>query len=256
MAAPNRATIALRLRELLNQLSGVKSKPFYFAGEPAFETWRDDVVRWLGNAGAYAKEEGWSFSYVVFVGQRGDLNRIWQAGIQKAEGILQAVIENVENDWSESQSEPEKPNPPAKSTQVFIGHGHTAAWKDIRDFVAGRLGLEYQEFNSQPQAGKSTKERLEEMLSSSAFALIIMTAEDETKDGKVRARENVVHEAGLFQGKLGFERAIILREEGCEEFSNIKGLVQIEFPRGNIMAVSEEVRRTLEREGLISKTSK
>jgi predicted nucleotide-binding protein len=83
-----------------------------------------------------------------------------------------------------------------------------------------------------------------------------MTAEDETEDGKVRARENVVHEAGLFQGKLGFERAIILREEGCEEFSNIKGLVQIEFPRGNIMAVSEEIRRTLEREGLISKSGK
>jgi predicted nucleotide-binding protein len=94
------------------------------------------------------------------------------------------------------------------------------------------------------------------MLSSSGFALIIMTAEDQTKDGKTRARENVVHEAGLFQGKLGFERAIILREESCEEFSNIHGLVQLEFPRGKIMAVSEEIRRTLEREGFISKSRK
>ncbi|MEA2649856.1 MAG: hypothetical protein QOG61_2291, partial [Candidatus Binataceae bacterium] len=100
------------------------------------------------------------------------------------------------------------------------------------------------------------KERLQEMLSSSGFALIVMTAEDEAKDGKVRARENVVHEAGMFQGKLGFERAIVLREAGCEEFSNIAGLIQLPFPRGNIMAVSEEIRRTLEREGLIPKSGK
>jgi predicted nucleotide-binding protein len=94
------------------------------------------------------------------------------------------------------------------------------------------------------------------MLETSDFALIVMTGEDETKDGKVRARENVVHEAGLFQGKLGFERAIILRENGCEEFSNIAGLVQLPFPPGNIMAISEEIRRTLEREGLIPKSGK
>ena len=142
------------------------------------------------------------------------------------------------------------------SRRIFIGHGHSADWKDIKDFVADRLGLEYEEFNREPAAGKSNKERLLEMLDSSGFALIIMTAEDETKDGKRRARENVVHEAGLFQGKLGFERAIILREAGCDEFSNIEGLVQLEFPRGNIMAISEGIRRTLEREGFVSRSHK
>jgi predicted nucleotide-binding protein len=62
---------------------------------------------------------------------------------------------------------------------------------------------------------------------------------------------NVVHEAGLFQGRLGFSRAIVMLEEGCEQFSNIEGLGQIRFPQGNISAVFEEVRRVLEREGLI-----
>ena len=57
-----------------------------------------------------------------------------------------------------------------------------------------------------------------------------MTAEDEHSDGTTHARENVVHEAGLFQGKLGFSKAIILLEEGCKEFSNIEGLGQIRFP--------------------------
>ena len=44
------------------------------------------------------------------------------------------------------------------------------------------------------------------------------------------ARENVVHEAGLYQGKLGFSKAIILLEEGCEALSNVQGLGQIRFP--------------------------
>jgi hypothetical protein len=48
-----------------------------------------------------------------------------------------------------------------------------------------------------------------------------MTAEDAHADNTSHARENVVHEAGLFQGRLRFERAIILLEQGCAQFSNI-----------------------------------
>jgi len=63
--------------------------------------------------------------------------------------------------------------------------------------------------------------------------------------------QNVVHAAGCFQGRLGFTRAIVLLEEGCAEFSNIQGLGQIRFPKGNIKAVFEEIRAVLEREGVI-----
>ena len=89
------------------------------------------------------------------------------------------------------------------------------------------------------------------MLDNAAIAFLIMTAEDEQLDGKMHARMNVIHEAGLFQGRLGFEKAIILLEEGCEEFTNVQGLGQIRFPSGNIGAVFEEIRRVLEREQLI-----
>jgi len=41
-------------------------------------------------------------------------------------------------------------------------------------------------------------------------------------------------------------------EKDCEEFSNIQGLGQIRFPKGNIGAVFEEIRRVLEREGIIT----
>ncbi len=136
-------------------------------------------------------------------------------------------------------------------TNVFIGHGRSPLWKDLKDFVQDRLRLPWDEFNRVPVAGISNTQRLSQMLDSAAFAFLIMTAEDEHDDGNIHARMNVVHEAGLFQGRLGFARAIILLEEGCEEFSNIHGLGQIRFPKGNLKSVLEDVRLVLEREGLI-----
>ena len=67
----------------------------------------------------------------------------------------------------------------------------------------------------------------------------------------MQARMNVIHEVGLFQGRLGFTKAIVVLEEGCEEFSNIQGLGQIRFPKNNISAAFEEIRAVLEREGLV-----
>jgi len=136
-------------------------------------------------------------------------------------------------------------------TNVFIGHGRSPVWKDLKDFVQDRLHLPWDEFNRVPVAGVANAVRLSRMLDDAAIAFLIMTAEDEQADGNVRARMNVVHEVGLFQGRLGFERAIVILEEGCEEFSNISGLGQLRFPKGNIVAVFEDVRRVLEREGLI-----
>ena len=136
-------------------------------------------------------------------------------------------------------------------TNVFIGHGRSKLWRELKDFIEDRLHLPVDEFNSVPVAGISTTARLSELLDAAAFAFLIMTAEDEQADGKMRARENVVHELGLFQGRLGFSRAIILIEEECEEFSNIHGLGQIRFPKANIGAKFEEIRAVLEREKLI-----
>lgn len=136
-------------------------------------------------------------------------------------------------------------------TNVFIGHGRSQVWRDLKDFVKDRLGLPYDEFNRVPVAGVTNIQRLTQMLDSAAVAFIVMTAEDEQADGKIEARTNVIHEVGLFQGRLGFTKAIVLLEEGCEEFSNIQGLGQIRFPKGNINAMFEEIRRVLEREGLI-----
>ena len=136
-------------------------------------------------------------------------------------------------------------------SQIFIGHGQSPIWRELKDFLSDRLGLPWDEFNREAVAGLTTFERIESMLNSASFAFLIMTAEDQHSDATNHARQNVVHEVGLFQGKLGPRKAIILLEEGCSEFTNIVGLSQIRFPKGHISAVFEEIRRVLEREGVI-----
>jgi predicted nucleotide-binding protein len=136
-------------------------------------------------------------------------------------------------------------------TNVFIGHGRYLIWKELKDFIQDRLGLAWDEFNRVPIAGITNIARISEMLDAAGIAFLLVTGEDELVDGTVQARMNVVHEAGLFQGRLGFSRATILLEDGCAEFSNIQGLGQIRFPQGNIKAVFEDVRLVLAREGIL-----
>ena len=136
-------------------------------------------------------------------------------------------------------------------TNVFIGHGRSPFWRELKDFVDDRLHLPWDEFNRVPIAGVTNITRLSQMLDQACIAFLVMTAEDEQADGNLHARMNVIHEVGLFQGRLGFDRAIVLLEEGCQEFSNIQGLGQIRFPEGNISAIFEDVRQVLEREGIV-----
>ncbi|MBR0568009.1 nucleotide-binding protein [Azoarcus sp. L1K30] len=136
--------------------------------------------------------------------------------------------------------------------KIFIGHGRSPMWLLLNKFLTGDLHLSCVEFNSTPTAGISTNDRLYEMLDTSTFAFLVMTAEDQQADNTFVARANVIHEAGLFQGRLGTRRAIILIEDGCSAFSNIDGLTTIRFPKDSISAVFYEVQRVLVREGIIN----
>ena len=161
-------------------------------------------------------------------------------------GSLAEIARQVDSHASRQQR-PQRRS--SVGTRVFIGHGRSQVWRELKDFLEVRLGLLVDEYNRVPTAGITTTNRLSAMLDSAGIAFLVMTGEDEQSDGQVRSRENVVNEAGLFQGHLGFERAIILLEEGCEEFSNIIGLGQVRFPKGNISAKFEEIKMVLEREG-------
>jgi len=145
--------------------------------------------------------------------------------------------------------------PRTMPTSVFIGHGRRKDWESVRDHLRDQLGLDVDEFNVSATAGFTTVERLAHMLAGARFAILVMTAEDRQLDGRVNARQNVVHEIGLFQGKLGFHNSIIVKEAGVEEFSNIRGLTYISFPRGKITRAFSEIERVLLRERVVGQDS-
>jgi predicted nucleotide-binding protein len=147
--------------------------------------------------------------------------------------------------------------PRVDASGVFVGHGRSDVWKEVASFLAD-LGLPVHEFNSEPTAGQATSARLEELLSSCAFAVLVMTGDDyrlnRRGQGGHYARQNLIHEIGLFQGRLGFGKAIVLKQRGVEEFSNIAGLTYIELPLGGFRGARKamrELRDALTREGMI-----
>jgi hypothetical protein len=140
----------------------------------------------------------------------------------------------------------------AKPPCVFIGHGRSPLWSRVERFIERELNINTIDFESEPHAGESIVPVLEGMLQKATFAVLILTAEDETTSGAKRARQNVIHEAGLFQGLLGFRRAIILRQEGVEEFSNVAGLQYISFAGDDIDQTFWPLRQVLKREGMLT----
>lgn len=132
--------------------------------------------------------------------------------------------------------------------KIFIGHGRSMLWRDLKDHLHEKHDYDVVAYEIGSRAGHAIRDILEDMLSKSSFAVLVMTAEDQTIDGRFQARQNVIHETGLFQGKLGFSRAIMLLEDGAEEFSNIHGIEQIRFSRGNIKETYGEVLATIKRE--------
>jgi predicted nucleotide-binding protein len=132
--------------------------------------------------------------------------------------------------------------------KVFIGHGRNPQWRDLKDHLQDLHGFDVVAYEIGPRAGLSVKEVLENMLSESSFALLLLTGEDEQTDGTLHARQNVIHELGLFQGRLGFTRAIAVLEEGVDEFSNIFGVNQIRFSCGMIRETYGDIIATIRRE--------
>jgi predicted nucleotide-binding protein len=72
------------------------------------------------------------------------------------------------------------------------------------------LKLRCDEFKTEAVAGITTTERFETSLDLACFAFLVMTAQNTHADNTTHARESVIHEAELFQGRVGFKQAIIL----------------------------------------------
>jgi CAP12/Pycsar effector protein, TIR domain len=145
-----------------------------------------------------------------------DLTEKWEAGdfataydltpSIKAFGVefRRSDVQRLKPAIAASPTAPLSPTQRGVGRTVFIGHGHSEEWRKLYMFLQKDHDLGVIEFNSSSPAGISTTDHLRDMLDQADFAFLILTGEDEQATGEFNPRLNVVHEAGLFQGKLGF----------------------------------------------------
>lgn len=136
-----------------------------------------------------------------------------------------------------------------------MGHGRNPLWSRVHIHLKDELRLNVEAWESESRASRYPLDVLKQLLDSCTFAVLVQTGEDQTSDGTVRARQNVVHEIGLFQGRLGYERVALVEQAGIESFSNIQGLQVIYFPDQKIEAAYYDLDRMLVREKLIKQAS-
>jgi predicted nucleotide-binding protein len=135
---------------------------------------------------------------------------------------------------------PEPAPAPRRPFRVFLGHGGDEQWRILRDELRDTHGFDVEAYEGIPRAGHPISSILQTMADNSSAALLILTKTDAMADNVMRGRQNVVHEIGFFQGRLGWQRAIVVVEDGVDLFSNLDGTQQIRFPERNIRAAVGE----------------
>ncbi len=84
--------------------------------------------------------------------------------------------------------------------------------------------------HEKPNRGRTLIEKFEQHAAEAAFAVVVLTADDEgRKEGtellRPRGRQNVIFELGFFFALLGRERVVVLLEPDIEQPSDVHGLV-------------------------------
>lgn len=213
-----------------------------------FITWRTKVERFL--KGKYGKESdeldnfnSQSFSPIIctFDTDNSDWVEACRDGLRVIKATFEAYLQDMKD---EKPSEPsDAAVSPDDFSKVFIVHGHDEALKEKMARLIERQSITPIILNEQPNNGKTIIEKIE-AYSDVGAAICLFTVDDlgqEKSDsqGKPRARQNVVFEAGYFIGKLGRERVTIVSEAGVELPSDMQGVVYTDKNNWTIEVLKE-----------------
>lgn len=145
--------------------------------------------------------------------------------------------------------------------KVFVIYGHDEEAKAQLKGLIEEFGLEPIVLDEIPGQGKTIIEQLEKQLANADFACTLLTPDDEGhKSGqpdavKPRARQNVIFELGMAVGRLGREKVAVLLKPDTEVFSDIHGLIYIEFVDDGIAEAKKKLAGHLKEAGVKIRTA-
>lgn len=231
-----------KFKAIYNQIDWLISNSVR-CSDPRFKEWEFRADRFLAKHYGQESEERIRFSQVDFGeyhGQNDILSGIrYKSGLQEAKVIFKVYLDELEqedfdraaerikavggevvkiNNWVEK-----------KYDKVFIVHGHDEALKQEVARIVEKQGLEAIILSEQANQGKTIIEKIEENADVGA-AICLFTGDDygRAKDAtseNLRARQNVVFEAGYFMGKLGRGNVILIASPDIEIPSDLQGVV-------------------------------
>lgn len=133
----------------------------------------------------------------------------------------------------------------ARPPGIFVSHGTSPDWFAVQRFLENRFDAPVHCFESASWGGREISEALSKYLERCSLSVCVLTAEDVTGDGRRFTRQNVIHEVGLFQGQHGFDRVVLLVEEGCDFVPQAALPYAVVFPRGQIHRAFYQLAETV-----------
>lgn len=130
---------------------------------------------------------------------------------------------------------------------IFVVHGHgELELQTVARFLERVTDRKVVILREQPSRGRTIIEKFEGHALKCAFAVVLLTADDEggsrvEGSRSPRARQNVVLEAGYFLGMLGRDRVVLLHEKGVELPSDLSGLVYVSLADGWKLQLAQEL---------------
>ena len=161
-----------------------------------------------------------------------DSKTLWDEAKERIVNLLSTAIDEL----TLFGNRPDAPGQPQLfGRRVFVVHGHDDALKQTTARLLEQLDLDAIILHEQPNKGRTIIEKFEDY-SDVPFAVVLLTPDDiaypreaDPKEGRPRARQNVVLELGFFLGRLGRKRVAALHKgnEGFELPSDYSGVVFI-----------------------------
>lgn len=147
--------------------------------------------------------------------------------------VLEREIVDQESDQESAVTDAVRPVD-AVSRKVFLVHGRDEAAKNEVALFLRVIDLDPIILHLRPNGGRHLLTKFREESDGAAFAVILMTPDDEgglagAADRRPRARQNVVFELGFFIGKLEPAGVAALLKGDVEKPSDFDGIAYITF---------------------------
>jgi predicted nucleotide-binding protein len=155
---------------------------------------------------------------------------IAQSAIQRL-ASLKERLELFEEETEEGPSAAPGPARAPTGTAIFVVHGRSEAPKqEVARFLDQVTNLRPVILHEQPSSGRTIIEKFEDHAATAAFAVVLLTGDDEgsllgSDDRRRRARQNVIFELGFFIASLGRPYVAVLHESDVELPSDMSGVL-------------------------------